>query len=117
MFRTGGRNYPGRFRAIIFFPVRFSNELIGVFFFFCLLSFYPQYNLDFQGLSTRSGAFGDRGEDGSGAGSGGEGGKMSGGSGSDGSMWQFGMGRRSKGDGRRTRVSFLLFWARANVRR
>lgn len=66
---------------------------------FCLLSgtyvritfdtncfFFPQYNLDFQGLSTRSGAFGDRGEDGSGAGSGGEGGKLSGGSGSDGSM-------------------------------
>ncbi|XP_025405107.1 alpha-catulin isoform X1 [Sipha flava] len=45
-----------------------------------------KYNLDFQGLSTRSGGFGDRGEDGSGAGSGGEGGKMSGGSGSDGSM-------------------------------
>lgn len=48
--------------------------------------FFFQYNLDFQGLATRSGAFGDRGEDGSGAGSGGEGGKMSGGSGSDGSM-------------------------------
>ncbi|XP_050431865.1 alpha-catulin isoform X2 [Adelges cooleyi] len=45
-----------------------------------------KYNLDFQGLSARTGGYGDRGEDGSGAGSGGEGGKMSGGSGSDGSM-------------------------------
>ncbi|XP_060862583.1 LOW QUALITY PROTEIN: alpha-catulin [Metopolophium dirhodum] len=45
-----------------------------------------KYNLDFQGLSARSGGFGERGEDGSGAGSGGEGGKLSGGSGSDGSM-------------------------------
>lgn len=28
----------------------------------------------------------------------------------EGSMWHYGMARRAKGDTRRTRVSFLLFW-------
>ncbi len=75
-----------------------------------------QYNLDFNVLANRagSGQFRD-GEDGSGAGGVGNDGKMNSGSGSDGSMWQFGMARRAKGDGRRTRVSFLLFWVIRDV--
>lgn len=75
--------------------------------------FSPQYNLDFNVLfpSNRggNGQFRDN-DDGSGAGGVGTDGKMNSGAGSDGSMWQFGMARRGKKDGSRTRVSFLLFW-------
>lgn len=70
--------------------------------------FEMQYNLDFRGLSPRGRS--PRGDDDS-AISGTEGGKSSGGAGGDPSIWQFGMARRGKGDSRRTRVSFLLFWA------
>lgn len=45
-----------------------------------------QYNLDFRGLSTRSGGGNMRDDEGSGAGPGGEGGKLGGGAGSDGSI-------------------------------
>ena len=68
---------------------------------------WMQYNLDFRGLSPRGRS--PRGDDDS-AISGTEGGKSSGGAGGDPSIWQFGMARRGKGDSRRTRVSFLLFW-------
>lgn len=46
---------------------------------------FSQYNLDFRGLSSRSGVSGSpfREEDGGGAGSGGEGGKLGSGSGTD----------------------------------
>lgn len=69
-----------------------------------------QYNLDFRLASDRSqGGYRD-GEEGGSGGQGGDGGKMGAGPGTDGSMWQYGMARRGKGDARRTRVSFLLFW-------
>lgn len=73
--------------------------------------FILQYNLDFRGLSARGSGGSMRDDEGSGSGAGGEGGKLGGSGGSEGSMWQFGMARRGKGDARRTRVSFLLFWA------
>lgn len=67
-----------------------------------------QYKLDFTGLSAGGGAGGRaaRDEDG-GGGVGGD--SKPGGSTGDTAMWQYGMGRRGKGDARRTRVSFLLF--------
>lgn len=72
-------------------------------------SYVMQYKLDFTGLSA-GGAVAGRGaardEDPSG---GGGGDAKPGGSSSDTAMWQYGMGRRGKGDARRTRVSFLLF--------
>lgn len=69
-----------------------------------------QYKLDFTGLSAGVGVGGGRGsarEEDGGAGVGGD--AKPGGSSSDTAMWQYGMGRRGKGDARRTRVSFLLF--------
>lgn len=70
-----------------------------------------QYKLDFTGLSAgigggAGGRAGARDED---AGGGGGMDAKPGGSSSDTAMWQYGMGRRGKGDARRTRVSFLLF--------
>lgn len=68
-----------------------------------------QYNLDFTGLTAGGAAAGGRparDEEG-GGGVGGD--AKPGGSSSDTAMWQYGMGRRGKGDARRTRVSFLLF--------
>lgn len=87
-------------------PTFYFDIFVWIFFLFF------QYNLDFNVLANRAGReqFRD-GDDGSGVGGVGSDGKMNSGSGSDASMWQFGMARRSKGDGRRTRVSFLLFWA------
>lgn len=70
-----------------------------------------QYKLDFTGLSAGgAGSGGSRGaaRDEEAAGGGG-GDAKPGGSSSDTAMWQYGMGRRGKGDARRTRVSFLLF--------
>jgi len=84
-------------------------ETNGTNLFFCLFwsVFDVQYNLDFRGLSPRGRS--PRGDDDSAIAT--EGGKSSGGAGGDPSIWQFGMARRGKGDSRRTRVSFLLFWA------
>lgn len=68
-----------------------------------------QYKLDFTGLSAGA-ATGGRGtarDEDTGGGVGGD--AKPGGSSSDTAMWQYGMGRRGKGDARRTRVSFLLF--------
>lgn len=72
---------------------------------------YVQYKLDFTGLSAGGGAGTSRAgstRDEEAAGGGG-GDAKPGGSTSDTAMWQYGMGRRGKGDARRTRVSFLLF--------
>lgn len=116
------------FSVVFFLSFTFSGVLFVphprlILIFFSIFIF--QYNLDFNVLANRAGReqFRD-GDDGSGVGGVGSDGKMNSGSGSDASMWQFGMARRSKGDGRRTRVSFLLFWAirirklssRSNVR-
>lgn len=70
-----------------------------------------QYKLDFTGLTAGgAGAGGGRGTSRDEDGGGGVGGDAKpGGSSSDTAMWQYGMGRRGKGDARRTRVSFLLF--------
>lgn len=66
-----------------------------------------QYKLDFTGLSAAgAGRGGARDEEAAG---GGGADNKPGGSSSDTAMWQYGMGRRGKGDARRTRVSFLLF--------
>lgn len=69
-----------------------------------------QYNIDLRGIgASRGSAGGDEDGGGGGGGAGGDG-KMGVGGGTDGSIWQMGMARRAKGDARRTRVSFLLFW-------
>lgn len=65
-----------------------------------------QYKLDFTGLSAAGAGRSARDEEAAG---GGGGDAKPGGSTSDTAMWQYGMGRRGKGDARRTRVSFLLF--------
>lgn len=66
-----------------------------------------QYKLDFTGLSAAGAGRGSSRDDE--AAGGGTGDAKPGGSTSDTAMWQYGMGRRGKGDARRTRVSFLLF--------
>lgn len=66
-----------------------------------------QYKLNLTGITGGLSSGSVRGDDNVAGGMGDSKGTTSS---SEGSMWHYGMARRAKGDARRTRVSFLLFW-------